>query len=65
MRICFRVCSRRNLAPLTSIRASNDQYCRELERTLSALEAALHVSDDPEEIAMMAMKTACDFYQAD
>ena len=42
-----------------------DQYCRELERTLSALEAALHVSDDPEEIAMMAMKTACDFYQAD
>lgn len=33
--------------------------------TLSVLEAQLHVSDDPEEIAHGAMKMACDFYQAD
>lgn len=33
--------------------------------TLSALEAALHTSDDPEEIAHGAMRVACDFYEAD
>lgn len=41
------------------------QYCVAVEKTLTALEAELHSSDDPEEIAMAAMKTACDFYQAD
>lgn len=33
--------------------------------TLSTLEAALHTSDDPEEIAHGAMRVACDFYEAD
>ena len=41
------------------------KYCQDLEQTLSTLEANLHSSDDPEEIAMMALKTACEFYQAD
>lgn len=41
------------------------QYCEQLEKTLAALEAQLHTSDDPQEIAFAALKTACDFYQAD
>jgi len=41
------------------------QYCRSLEQTLSELGSNLHTSDSPEEIAMMAMQTACDFYGAD
>ena len=41
------------------------QYAIEVERTLTKLEIQLHTSDDPEEIAMMALKTACEFYQAD
>lgn len=41
------------------------QYCQGLEQTLSELESNLHTSDSPEEIAMMAMQTACDFYGAD
>lgn len=40
-------------------------YCIELEQTVSALEAYLHTSDDPEEIAMETLKTACRFYGAD
>ena len=34
------------------------RYCVELEQTVSALEAYLHISDDPEEIAMETLKTA-------
>lgn len=45
--------------------AEYTQYAIEVERTLTKLEARLHTSDDPEEIAMMALKTACEFYQAD
>ncbi len=41
------------------------RYCVELEQTVSALEAYLHISDDPEEIAMETLKTACDFYGGD
>ena len=41
------------------------QYAQEFEKTLRTLEANLHSSDDAEEIAMMTLKTACDFYQAD
>lgn len=41
------------------------QYAKEFEHTLRVLEALLHTSDDPEEIAMASLKTACDFYQAD
>ena len=41
------------------------QYAIEVERTLTKLEIQLHTSDDPEEIAMMALKTVCEFYQAD
>lgn len=40
-------------------------YAKEVEKTLSLLESNLHISDDPEEIAMMTLKTACDFYQGD
>lgn len=40
-------------------------YCQDLEQTLSSLESNLHTSDDPEEIATMALKTACEFYHAD
>lgn len=40
-------------------------YCVELEKALTELEIQLHASDDPKEIALSAMKTACDFYQAD
>lgn len=40
-------------------------YCVELEQTVSALEAYLHTSDDPKEIAMETLKTACQFYGGD
>lgn len=40
-------------------------YCTNQERTLKQLEANLHTSDDPEEIAMGTLKTACDFYGGD
>ena len=40
-------------------------YCRSIEQTLRKLESSLHTSDSPEEIAMMAMQTACEFYGAD
>ena len=41
------------------------QYCVNQDRTLKRLEANLHTSDDPEEIAMGTLKTACDFYEGD
>lgn len=41
------------------------RYCIELEQTVSALEANLHSSDDPAEIAMQTLKVACDFYDGD
>lgn len=41
------------------------QYCIELERTLSWLESHLHESDDPEEIGISVLKTACEFYGGD
>ncbi len=41
------------------------RYCIELEQTISALENALHTSDDPQEIAMETLKTACAFYGGD
>ena len=41
------------------------QYAIAVERTLRQLEAHLHTSDDPEEIAMLSLKTACEFYQGD
>lgn len=37
-------------------------YCIELEQTVSSLEAYLHASDDPKEIATETLKTACHFY---
>lgn len=40
-------------------------YCTHQDRTLKQLEANLHTSDDPEEIAMGTLKTACDFYEGD
>ena len=40
-------------------------YALDLEDALSSLEKYLHSSDDPTEIAMGTLKTACDFYQAD
>lgn len=41
------------------------QYCIELESTLKQLESHLHTSDDPQEIAMKTLRTACDFYGGD
>ena len=41
------------------------RYCIEKDRTISALEAKLHESDDPKEIAQEALKTACLFYGGD
>jgi len=41
------------------------RYCVNQDRTLKQLEANLHTSDDPEEIAMGTLKTACDFYEGD
>lgn len=41
------------------------EFSLEFVDTLSTLEAALHTSDVPEEIAHGAMRIACDFYQAD
>ena len=40
-------------------------YCTHQDRTLKQLEANLHTSDEPEEIAMGTLKTACDFYEGD
>lgn len=40
-------------------------YCIEQEQTVSHLEARLHESDDPKEIATLTLKTVCDFYGAD
>ncbi len=40
-------------------------YCIEQEQTISQLETGLHASDDPKEIAMRTLKTACEFYGAD
>lgn len=40
-------------------------YCAHQDRTLKQLEANLHISDDPKEIAMGTLKTACDFYGGD
>ena len=41
------------------------KYAKDVERTLRYLESNLHDTDDPEEIAMGALKTACEFYDAD
>lgn len=41
------------------------KYCIEQDRTVSALEARLHKSDDPKEIAEGALKAACLFYGGD
>ena len=40
-------------------------YCIEQEQTVSELESALHTSDNPDEIALQTLKTACTFYDAD
>ena len=41
------------------------KYCIEQEQTISNLETCFHTTDDPKEIAMKTLKTACDFYGAD
>ena len=41
------------------------QYCAKQDRTLKELEANLHITDDPEEIAIGTLKTACEFYDGD
>lgn len=40
-------------------------YCIEQEQAIDKLESALHTSDNPEEIAIHTLKTACGFYGAD
>lgn len=39
-------------------------YCVEQEIAIARLESALHKSDNPDEIAVQTLKTACDFYGA-
>lgn len=41
------------------------RYAQELEQTLTSLEAYLHESDNPEEIIIHALETACHFYGGD
>ena len=41
------------------------RYCIELEQALRDLETYLLTCDDPKEIAMQALKTACTFYGGD
>lgn len=41
------------------------QYAQDVEKTLSALEAGLHNTDDPEEIIMSMLEVAVDFYDGD
>lgn len=41
------------------------RYCIEHEQVVSALEVGLHDSDDPKEIAIQTLKTACTFYGGD
>ena len=41
------------------------RYCIEQDQVLSSLEACLHSSDDPDEIAGQTLKTACAFYGGD
>lgn len=41
------------------------KYCIEQDRTVSTLEARLHKSDDPKEIAEESLKAACLFYGGD
>ena len=40
-------------------------FALDFVNTVSTLEATLHSSDDPEEIATQTLKTACAFYHAD
>lgn len=40
-------------------------YCIEQEQTLGNLEAQIHASDDPKEITMLTLQTACAFHAAD
>jgi len=40
-------------------------YCIEQEQVLSKLEAQLHYNNDPKEITMLTLQTACAFYAAD
>ena len=41
------------------------RYCIELEQALRDLETYLLTCDNPKEIAMQALKTACTFYGGD
>lgn len=41
------------------------RYCIEQDQVLSSLESCLHNSDDPDEIAMQTLRTACTFYGGD
>lgn len=41
------------------------RYCIEQEQVVAALESHLHISDDPKEIALQTLKTACAFYGGD
>ena len=40
-------------------------YCIEQEQTLTKLESEIHTTDDPKEIVMQTLRTACAFYNAD
>lgn len=41
------------------------RFCVEQDQSIRTLEAYLHTSDDPREIAMQTLQTACAFYDGD
>lgn len=48
-----------------SVTQEEIDFALDFVNTVSTLEAMLHSSDDPEEIATQTLKTACEFYHAD
>ena len=54
-----------NISDLAIHDEEHIRYALELESILSGLEEGMHTSDNPREIVLAAMKTACDFYEAD
>ena len=57
----------------TQINSSNDgvetnnytEYAQDVEHFLFDLESRVHTSNDPKDIAVQSLKTACEFYQGD
>lgn len=54
-----------NKQGLNTVKQEEIYFALDFVNTVSTLEAMLHTSDDPEEIAIQSLKTACVFYEAD